>query len=95
MANRSARSAHPRWPVRLGGIALGAAAVLGGAAALAARQARKAERDHPPVGCFLHIAGVRLHYLERGAGPPLLLLHGNGGMVQDFAIGGILEWLAK
>src|SRR5437763_15137236 len=33
--------------------------------------------------------GVGLHYLERGAGPPLVLLHGNGAMVQSFEISGI------
>ncbi len=95
MTNHQLRSARPRWPARLGGTALSAAAVLGGAAALVVRQARKAERDKPPAGRFLHIAGVRLHYLECGEGPPLLLLHGNGSMVQDFAISGILERLAR
>ncbi|HJU17094.1 MAG TPA: alpha/beta hydrolase, partial [Stellaceae bacterium] len=65
------------------------------AALLVAWRARRAERDRPPPGRFLEIAGVRLHYLERGAGPPLLLLHGNGAMVQDFAISGILEPLVR
>ncbi len=29
---------------------------------------RQAERDNPPIGQFLEVDGVRLHYLERGQG---------------------------
>lgn len=39
--------------------------------------ARKAERENPPAGRFLQVDGVRLHYVERGTGDPLVLLHGN------------------
>jgi len=42
-----------------------------------------AENDNPPAGQFLEVNGVRLHYVERGSGPPLVLLHGNGSMIQD------------
>lgn len=48
------------------------------------RLARKAERGNPRAGSFLNIDGVRLHYVERGSGEPLILLHGNGSMIQDF-----------
>ena len=40
--------------------------------------AKKAERDNPASGRFLDVSGVRLHYVERGSGDPLVLLHGNG-----------------
>ncbi len=30
--------------------------------------AKKAERANPPTGQFLDVDGVRLHYIERGAG---------------------------
>src|SRR5689334_5485510 len=54
-------------------------------AALVNRQvARNAERRNPPQGRFIEIDGVRLHYVERGEGEPLVLLHGNGSMIQDF-----------
>jgi len=93
------RSTNHRWlPTRLGGAALtatAATAILGTTALLAARRARQAERDNPPAGRFLDIEGVHLHFLERGQGPPLVLLHGNGAMVQDFEISGILEPLAR
>ncbi|MGY4410021.1 hypothetical protein ACVWW4_001757 [Bradyrhizobium sp. LB7.1] len=46
--------------------------------------ASKAQRDNPPQGRFIDVEGVRLHYLERGRGKPLVLFHGNGSMIQDF-----------
>src|ERR1051325_838853 len=51
-----------------------------------------ASRRHPPIGRFLEIDGVRLHYVERGSEHDrvLVLLHGNGMMLQDFVIGGVV-----
>ncbi len=59
------------------------------------RLAKDAERRNPPQGRFLEIDGVRLHYVERGKGQPLVLLHGNGSMIQDFASSGLLDKAAK
>ncbi|MGE5469894.1 MAG: alpha/beta fold hydrolase [Bacteroidota bacterium] len=59
------------------------------------RQAKKAEQKFPPVGKFLRIDGVRLHYIEYGTGPAVLLLHGNGTQVGDFAACGLIERLAS
>src|SRR3954471_19387936 len=33
--------------------------------------AQKAERRNPPLGRFMTVDGVRLHYVERGTGTPL------------------------
>ena len=52
---------------------------------------RQAERANPPIGQFMEVDGVRLHYVERGQGQPLVLLHGNGSMIQDFAISGLVD----
>jgi pimeloyl-ACP methyl ester carboxylesterase len=57
--------------------------------------AKKAEHDNPPAGRFLEVNGVRLHYFERGAGDPLVLLHGNGSMIQDFESSGLIDLAAK
>jgi len=66
------------------------------AAAIAVRyQTRKAERTNPPQGRFLDIDGVRLHYVERGEGPPLVLLHGNGTMIQDYELSGIVDMASQ
>lgn len=74
--------------------ALGAAA-LAVSALVNHRLAKKAERSNPPEGRFLDIDGVRLHYVERGTGQPLVLLHGNGSMIQDFESSGLLDRAAK
>jgi len=56
---------------------------------------KMAEQDNPPAGHFLDVNGVRLHYVERGSGTPLVLLHGNGTMVQDFETSGLLKLAAQ
>jgi pimeloyl-ACP methyl ester carboxylesterase len=67
-----------------------------GAAALVVRgKTRKAERTHPPIGQFLEVDGVRLHYVERGEGQPLVLLHGNGVMAEDFDLSGLIDLAAR
>jgi pimeloyl-ACP methyl ester carboxylesterase len=76
-----------------------AAAATAGALAISAlvnrRLARNAENDNPPAGQFLEVNGVRLHYVERGSGTPLVLLHGNGSMIQDFESSGLIDLAAK
>ncbi|WP_102959093.1 alpha/beta fold hydrolase [Mangrovicella endophytica] len=57
---------------------------LGACATVVALQTRQARRHNPPIGRFIQVNGVRLHYVERGSGPALVLLHGNGSLVQDF-----------
>ncbi|WP_432379890.1 alpha/beta fold hydrolase [Duganella sp. P38] len=57
-------------------------------------QSARAERQHPPTGRFIDVDGVRLHYLEQGAGPALVLLHGNMVMADDFRLSGLIERLA-
>jgi pimeloyl-ACP methyl ester carboxylesterase len=56
---------------------------------------RKAEEKNPPTGRFIDVDGVRLHYVERGAGDPIVLLHGNGSMVQDFECSGLIDLAAR
>jgi pimeloyl-ACP methyl ester carboxylesterase len=76
--------------------AAAAAVALFAASALVNHQlAKRAERNNPPTGRFLKINGVRLHYVERGAGDALVLLHGNGSMVEDFASSGLIDIAAK
>ena len=84
------RTGRPR-----GATLLASAAVLGATAFAVWWAARRAERANPPIGRFLEIDGVRLHYVERGAGEPVVLLHGNGSMIQDFATSGVLDRAAE
>jgi pimeloyl-ACP methyl ester carboxylesterase len=70
-------------------------ATLVAAAAIVNRQfAKKAQRDNPPRGQFMEVDGVRLHYVERGNGRPLVLFHGNGSMIQDFESSGLIDLAA-
>ena len=81
--------------VRLGRV-LGIGAVVLGAAALTNHAlARRAERRYPPEGKFITVDGVCLHYIERGTGSVIVLLHGNGTMAWDFELSGVLDLLAK
>jgi pimeloyl-ACP methyl ester carboxylesterase len=64
-------------------------------AAWTASRARQAERDNPPLGRFITVDGVRLHYIERGSGDPLLALHGNVVRLQDFLASGLIDRLAE
>jgi pimeloyl-ACP methyl ester carboxylesterase len=56
-----------------------------------------AERRNPPVGKFIECDGVRVHYREWGdaMAPCVVLFHGNGTMIQDFAISGLVDLLAR
>src|SRR5215203_5207369 len=56
--------------------------------------ARLAERRHPPAGTFIDVDGVRLHYSDRGAGRPVVLLHGNVVTGDDYNTSGVAEQLA-
>jgi pimeloyl-ACP methyl ester carboxylesterase len=72
-----------------------AAAVAAGAMAVwTSYRARKAERENPPTGGFLEIDGTRLHYIERGSGPPVVLLHGNGALLGDFRGSALIDELS-
>ena len=48
---------------------------------------------NPPIGEFLDIDGVRLHYIMRGDpdAPALVMFHGNGTFLQDFTISGLVD----
>jgi len=58
---------------------------------------KAAERRNPPVGSFLQCDGVQLHYIERGNpnSPCIVMLHGNGSMIQDFVASGLVDLLAQ
>jgi hypothetical protein len=108
LASKAVGKAHPKShaprsqgssPARKGGwvapVLLGSAAALGAAALYTNKMTRDAERKYPPIGRFLDVDGVRLHYIERGTGEPLLLIHGHGTLIQDFTINGLVDRLSE
>lgn len=48
----------------------------------------------PPEGRFVTIMGNRMHYLEQGKGQPILMIHGLGGVAQNFSYS-VMGQLAK
>ena len=87
---RTITQAHPNVVA-----AVATVGVLVISASVNRRLAKTAEHDNPPAGQFLEVSGVRLHYVERGSGTPLVLLHGNGSMIQDFESSGLIDLAAK
>ena len=97
---RRLRSALPdrRRAARTPSYVLASAVAIGALAAMALvnrHLANKAERDNPAAGRFLDVDGVRLHYVERGSGEPLVLLHGNGSMIEYFESSGLIDLAAR
>ncbi len=43
------------------------------------------EQGHPPHGKFVDAAGLRMHYIDGGAGVPVVLLHGASTTLRDFS----------
>lgn len=92
---RTFRSTHPAS----GSNALRAGALLAGLGLAASflyvrAKTKQVERAHPPEGRFVEVDGVRLHYIERGSGPALVLLHGNGVQSSDFEASGLMQHLS-
>lgn len=75
-------------------LALGATTLV--AAALLTRfLTKRAEECHLPGGKIVHVNGQTVHVIDEGSGPCVLLLHGNGGMVEDFEATTLIETLSK
>lgn len=64
------------------GIAVGA---VGGLALLAKLAANRVERQVPADGRFIDIGGRRMHYLDQGTGPAIVMIHGLGGQMRNFS----------
>jgi pimeloyl-ACP methyl ester carboxylesterase len=48
---------------------------------------RAAEAAHPPEGAFVAVGGRQVHYIQRGRGPDVVLIHGASGSTRDFSFG--------
>lgn len=74
--------------------AIGIAAVLA-TAALTRFLTDRAEANHFPGGKLLTVRGQTVHYIDEGSGPCVVLLHGNGSMIEDFEATTLIETLAQ
>jgi len=66
------------------GVVIFVAVVVVGLVIFTAITARRVEKALPPRGRFLEVAGARIHYLDKGSGPPIVILHGLGGQMGNF-----------
>ncbi|WP_253397407.1 alpha/beta fold hydrolase [Methylorubrum extorquens] len=65
------------------------------AAAFTARGAEQgAKAVRKPPGQFVTVDGLPVHAIVRGRGRPVVLVHGNGTMAEDFSICGLIDRLA-
>lgn len=87
MVSSSSSTRHRR------ALGFGLAAALG-LAAVNIFATRRAERRTPPLGRLLEVDGNRVHVVERGTGSPVVLIHGNGSLAQDWLASGVVERLA-
>ncbi len=77
------------------GLGAAGAAAAAGAATFNVVRTRRAEDANPPLGRFVEVDGVRLHCLERGSGPLVVLLHGNATMIEDWLASGLFDALTE
>jgi pimeloyl-ACP methyl ester carboxylesterase len=61
-----------------------AALAVAGLVAFTVWTARQVEKNVPPAGRFVDVDGARIHYLDEGTGPALLLIHGLCGQMHNF-----------
>jgi hypothetical protein len=59
-------------------------AIGGGLLLFTIHTVRQVEAALPPAGRFVDVPGARLHVVERGQGPSLLLVHGLAGQLCHF-----------
>jgi pimeloyl-ACP methyl ester carboxylesterase len=70
---------------RRGFLGFGTAGAAGMAAGGCASPPTRA--DYPPLGRFVTVDGLRVHAVETGEGPPVVLIHGASGNLRDFTFG--------
>ena len=92
MNSLAALPTRPRRGLVIAGATLTA---LASTAAWVAQRAQSAKSQSPPVGTFVDVDDTRVHYLERGHGTPLVLLHGNTLRLEDFVASDLIERLAR
>ncbi len=90
-AARPRAEPQPAPPVVAAGVGV---AAVGALALFAAWNRRLVERLVPADGGFVEVDGVRLHCLDRGSGPAIVMIHGLGGQMRNFSHGLLLDRLA-
>lgn len=77
-------------------VLLGLLAAAGGAIFLGRRAALKEDidwEDAPRPGAIADIDGYSVHYIDRGSGPAMVLIHGFGGQTYNYRK--LIPWFAR
>ena len=85
-ASRSVSDDAPKRSIALRSAGI-IAATLAAAAVYTRATTKRIEQDVPADGRFIDVAGARIHYVDRGAGPPIVLIHGLGAQLRNFSYG--------
>ena len=75
-------------------IAGAGAALIGGLALFSKITATRAEVMVPPDGDFMDLDGTRLHFVDKGEGPAIVMIHGLAGQMRNFGYA-MFDRLAK
>lgn len=99
LSRRAFPGLHPDFRKLLRSSAKITRAALRQSAAVARRTSRALKAPEiasagRPRGRFVDVDGLRVHCIVRGRGRPVVLLHGNGTMAEDFVLCGLLDKLA-
>ncbi|MDR3468718.1 MAG: alpha/beta hydrolase [Xanthobacteraceae bacterium] len=70
------------------------ALIVAGLVGFTANTARKIEAAFPPPGRFMEIDGQRIHYVDQGQGPAIVMIHGLGGNLMHYSYA-LADRLAK
>ena len=65
----------------------GLTALMAGLAVFSWMTNRRIDAGFKPQGRFVEVPGARLHVVDRGTGPAILLVHGLGGHARHFTYG--------
>jgi len=66
-------------------IGIGAVAAAAGLAGYSHWQGRRAEAAVPQDGVLTEVEGARLHHVDDGNGPAIVIVHGLGGQLRNFS----------
>lgn len=73
----------------------GMAALGLASAALVQYLARRAVSQRKLIGELRHVGGRSVQIVDRGSGPCVVVLHGNGSMLEDLSSSGLIDQLAE
>ena len=57
--------------------------------------AQTVEAKYPPIGSFVEVNGLTIHYIDEGSGPTVILIHGANSNLRDWKFALVDKLTAK